>query len=460
MASSKPVRPLGGFDATMAGLGSMIGTGLFVVFPPAVAASGGLVLVPCLLAALVAYCCAVSTYQLAGAVEDRLPGTDRGWLRDGGAARTAARMLLGPYAGFLTGWLLICALLAAAGTAALTFGTYVFGDRAGIAAAAAVAALTAANILGAVRGTWAARFIVAFVIAVAGFAAIAAFSVPERPTAELPAPEEPTAAGVLQAAGVVFFAFAGYSRLASMGPQVRRSGVNIPRALPAAVVVVLGLYLAVGESLLSFFGPSALAVAEAPLLVPVESVQSTVGTGAVTAAAAVAGLGGVWALIGAIGRTAASMADDGDLPRLFRRAGPESGSESGAVHPEASRRGRRGSSLAARVRAQPWAAEAAAGAVVVLMCLGTELTTLLSAASFGLLLYAAVTAMGAFALRTRPWFATRLLNFLGLAGALLLALALPPLVIAWMGIVLLFGLVVRLSFRRGQDAPGLLPPPD
>ena len=462
MPGSTASTPLGGFDATMAGLGSMIGAGLFVVFAPTVAASGGLVLLPACLAAAVALCCAVSTHQLANAVEDRLPGGEHGWLRDGGAARTAARMLLGPYAGFFTGWLLICALLTSAGVAALTFGTYVFGDRAPVAAAVGVAVLTLAAMAGITRGTWASRFIVAFVIAVAAFAAIAGFSVAPRPTADAPAPMPPTAAGVLQGAGYMFFAFAGYTRLASMGPLVRRPRTNIPRALPAAILVVLGLYLAVGESLLAFFGPSALAVAPVPLLGPVLSVQSSVGTAAVTAAAAVAGLGGAWALIAAAGRTLASMTADGDMPRLLgtradgaNRRGGGNGLDRGNGLTGAGRGPGTPGRLLRRIRRQPWAADAAAGTAVVLLCLGASLPTLLGAASFGLLLYAAVTAMGAFALRTRPWYAPRAVNFLGLAGALLLALALPPLVIAWMGIVLLFGLVVRLSFRRGHDAPGL-----
>ncbi|WAP53089.1 amino acid permease [Arthrobacter sp. ATA002] len=235
-------------------------------------------------------------------------------------------------------------------------------------------------------------------------------------------------AGLLQGAGFAYFAFAGYARLAAMGFRVREPDRLIPRVLPAAVLVTLGLYILVGQSLLAWFSEAgALAQSPAPLREPVAVVGLGIGTGAVAVAAAAAALSGVWVLVEGTARTAGAMAGDGDLPRLFGRTGGS--------------------------RQVPWPAAAAAGAAVVVLVLTAELVTLLALACFGLLLHAAITNLCGYALDQRRWFTPRAVNLAGLAGALVTALSLPPFAILLMLIVLLSGLVVRLTVRRPKD-PG------
>ena len=435
--SSSP-QPLGGFDATTVTVGSMVGGGIFVVLPPVAGASGTAVAAALALAALVAWCSAVSTF-LAGsglrtAADTGRHRPDGGATRpDGGATRSAAKVLLGPYPGFFAGWTLLCALVPAASVLALTFGAYVLPDHPVPAAVGAAAAATTLVLLGLQHGTWLTRFVLAFVIGVLGFGVVVAFNESGQPS--LPgAPEAAaSASGLLEGAAFAYFAFAGYARMAAGGYSVREPDRLLPRILPAAVLVALGLYILVGQSLLAWFSsPASLALTPAPLREPVAAVGLGIGTGAVAVAAGAACLSGLWMLMEGCARTAGAMAADGDLPRVFGRTG--------------------------RSRT-PWPAAAAGGAVVVLLVLAVSPGTLLGLACFGLLLHAALANLCGYAVQQQRRRIPRAVNLVGMAGALVLALSLPPLVIVLMLIVLVFGLVVRLTIRRTppRDPTGNVP---
>ncbi|MET4059146.1 APA family basic amino acid/polyamine antiporter [Arthrobacter sp. UYP6] len=421
--SSAGKLPLGGFDATTVGIGCMVGGGIFVVLPPVAGAAGFEIAGSLTLAALVAYCSAASIFLLSAGLRTS------GHANVGGTARSAAKILLGPYMGFFTGWTMVCALVTSAAVLALTFGLYVLPGQARAAAAGAAVAATALNLFGLQRSAWVIRFVLAFVIGVLGFGVVVAFNEaggPPPPPGVLEDSRSTT--GLLQGAGFAFFAFAGYARLAAGGFHVRAPDRNLPRAIPAAILVALGLYLLVGQSLLSWFhGPAGLAASLAPLREPVAAVGLGIGTGAVVIAAGTASLSGLWMLIEGSARTAGAMADDGDLPRIFART--------------------------TRNRRVPWPAVAAAGAAVVVLVLTASPGTLLALACFALLLHAAITNLCGYALEQRRWYTPRAVNLVGLAGALITALSLPPLAILLMMIVLVFGLVVRLTFRRGSSPP-------
>ncbi|MCC3265188.1 amino acid permease [Arthrobacter gengyunqii] len=424
--SSSEKLPLGGFDATTVGIGCMVGGGIFVVLPLVADAAGFALAASLALAALVAYCTAASTFLLSAGL--RISGHRNA----GGTARTAARVLMGPYMGFFTGWTMVCALVTSAAVLALTFGLYVVPGQARPAAAGAAVAGTALYLFGLQRSTWVIRFVLAFVLGVLGFGIVVAFNEAGGPPPQPGVLEETgSTAGLLQGAGFAFFAFAGYARLAAGGFRVRAPERNIPRAVPASIIVALVLYLLVALSLVTWFqGPAGLAASIAPLREPVATVGLGIGTGAVAIAAGAASLSGVWILMEGSARTAAAMAGDGDLPRVFAHTGGK--------------------------RQVAWPAAAAAGAVVVVLVLTVSLGTLLALACFALLLHAAITNLCGYSLEHRRWYTPRAVNLAGLAGALVTALSLPPTAIVLMLIVLVFGLVVRLTFRR----PGAAPPPD
>ena len=415
-------RPLGGFDATTAGIGSIVGAGVFIVFPAAVSADGGPLAIPLLIAAVVAYACGVAIFQISAALNEGQANYDDGGTR-------AARVILGPTAAFVTGWIFLCSRLAASAVAALMLGTYLAPDYAVAVAVAAVALTAVLNLFGATRSDWVSRFIVAFVIAVLAFVAVVAFN------SDLPADNpklatlpEPGFAGILESSALLYFAFIGYGYLASLGPHVRSPARNIPLALPAAIAVVLGLYLVLGQSLLSYFGPASLAAETAPMVVPVADLSGGVGTGVVLIAAAAAGLGALSALNAGCARIGAAMAAEGELPSVFARR-------------RALLRGR---------PETPWVGVSAGAVLVIALVLAFPLTTLLGVAAFTGLLYAGGTAVIAFTLRKRRWYTPRVLNVLGIAGALLLALSLPLLDISLGLMAVVAGAVVRLTFRRGR----------
>jgi len=232
--------------------------------------------------------------------------------------------------------------------------------------------------------------------------------------------------GVLQAAGLLFFAFAGYARIATLGEEVRDPSRTIPRAVPMTLAIALGLYLVVGLAALSGAGPAALAASSRPLATAARAADAAWALPVVRIGAAVASLGSLLALIAGIGRTTLAMARNRDLPRWLA-----------SVHP----------------RYQvPDHAELAVSVAVVLLVATTDLRNAIGFSSFGVLLYYAIANASAYTQRAseRRW--PRVLNVAGLAGCVVLVAALPwTAVVAGSG-VLLAGLVGRAVARRLRPA--------
>src|SRR5205085_3856579 len=170
--------------------------------------------------------------------------------------------------------------------------------------------------------------------------------------------------GVLQAAGLLFFAFAGYARVATLGEEVRNPRETIPRAIPIALAATLVLYLLVGVAALAGAGPAALAASSRPLTTAAHAAGAVWAAPVVRIGAAVASLGSLLALIAGIGRTTLAMARNRDLPRWLA-----------SVHP----------------RYQvPDHAELAVSVAVVLLVATTDLRNAIGFSSFGVLLYYAI----------------------------------------------------------------------
>jgi APA family basic amino acid/polyamine antiporter len=412
-------RRLGVADATAIGLGSMLGAGVFVVFAPAARLAGSLLLVAIALAGAVAYCNAVASAQLAA----KYPKS--------GGTYIYGRKQLGEWPGFLAGWGFVTGKSASCAAMALTFGQYVAPGYATPVAIAAVAALTGVNLLGITRTAFLTRILLAVVLATLAFVAAASILGPH--VADVGTVSGPSGAvsgpgsawGILPAAGLVFFAFAGYARIATLGEEVKDPARVIPRAVLGALAGALVIYLLLGALLLAHLPVQVLASSTAPLLDAVEQSRLAAGAPAVQAGAAAASLGALLALITGVGRTAMAMAREHDLPVSLARVGGR--------HPV------------------PVTAELAVAAVVVLLLLTTDVLTVVGFSSFGVLLYYAVTNAAAFTLRDRPRHAPRWLNAAGLAGCLVLAFTLPAASALGMTAVMAAGLAGRavvLAFRK------------
>ncbi|MCS5715818.1 APC family permease [Herbiconiux sp. CPCC 205716] len=429
MSTSAPLdRRLGLGDAVVIGLAAMIGAGIFSALAPAAAAAGSLLLVALLVAAVVAYANASSSAQLAA----QYPAA--------GGTYVYGRERLGEWWGFAAGWCFVIGKTASCAAMALAFAAYaVPAAWQRPVAALAVVALVAVNAFGITRTARVARVLVVAVVAVlllvvaSGVAGAGGAGVGAGGSGEVGgagaggaagglAIGEPTAYGVLQAAGLLFFAFAGYARIATLGEEVRDPARTIPRAVAIAFGIALALYAVIAAVALGALGPGGLAGQADPLVAVVRANGWDWAAPVVRVGAALACLGALLALVAGVGRTTLAMAREGDLPRGLT-----------AVHP--------------RYRV-PRRAELVLGAVVVVIVLSVDLRGAIGFSSFGVLLYYFVANLAAFTQAADARRYPRALQLLGAVGCVVLVVTLPlPSVVAGAAVVAL-GLLGRLLVRR------------
>src|SRR6185369_5300864 len=374
------------------GLGSMIGAGVFSAFAPAAAAAGSGLLIGLLIAAAVAYCNAVASAQLAAQYPES------------GGTYVYGRERLGEWWGFVAGWGFVIGKIASCAAMALTFASYAVGGSewaVRLVGLAAVVGLTAANYRG-ISGTAAlARVLVA--VSIAALLVVVATIALDHASGVgrdgLSSYGTGGAYGVLQAAGLLFFAFAGYARIATLGEEVREPERTIPRAIPIALGITVALYAAVAVAALLAAGPEALAASSAPLVTAVDAVGAAWASPIVRIGAAVASLGSLLALVAGLGRTSLAMARNGDLPRRLAAVDPR--------------------------RQVPHYAELAIGTAVAVLVLTTDLRSAIGFSSFGVLLYYAIANASAWTqdAEHRRW--PRWLNVVGCAACIALVAALP-----------------------------------
>ncbi|WP_347976032.1 amino acid permease [Microbacterium sp. ProA8] len=389
MTSPSLQRRLGLGDAVFIGLGSMIGAGVFAVWAPAADAAGTGLLIGLAIAAVVAFGNATSSAQLAAAYPTS------------GGTYAYGRAELGPWWGYIAGWGFVVGKIASCAAMALTFAAYAApsGWERPVAVAAVVV-LTAVNGFGVTRTAGAARVIVVVSLGALAAAITAAFSAsatPEWLTAETV--WAGGGYGILQSAGLLFFAFAGYARIATMGEEVRDPRRVIPRAIVIAFLVALAVYAVVAVAVLSALGPAGVAASTEPVAeAAVRSGWEWIGT-VVRVGAAAASLGALLALIAGVSRTTFAMSREADLPRFLDR-----------VHP--------------RTRV-PLRAEIAVGAVVVVLVALIDLRGAIGFSSFGVLLYYFVANVAALRQRGEARRYPVALQIVGAIGCLVLAVTLP-----------------------------------
>ncbi|MFD3454189.1 APC family permease [Streptomyces sp. NPDC058691] len=380
-------RRLGVTDAVMIGLGSMIGAGIFAALAPAASVAGSGLLLGLGLAAVVAYCNATSSARLAA----RYPQS--------GGTYVYGRERLGDFWGYLAGWGFVVGKTASCAAMALTVGSYVWPGQAHAVAVAAVVALTAVNYAGVQKSALLTRAVVAVVLAVLAAVVTACLASGTTDAARLDVGADASLGGVLQAAGLLFFAFAGYARIATLGEEVRDPRRTIPRAIPLALGITLVVYTAVAVSVLLVLGPDGLARTTAPLVDAVRVAGVPALAPVVRAGAAVAALGSLLALILGVSRTTLAMARDRHLPHALA-----------AVHP----------------RFQvPHRAELAVGAVVAVLAATTDVRGAIGFSSFGVLAYYAIANASAWTLTPAEGRPVRVVPIAGTAGCLVLAFTLP-----------------------------------
>lgn len=417
MAQSAPrlKRKLGLLGATFIGVGSMVGAGVFSAFAPAAQSAGAFVLVALGIAGVVALLNASSSAQLAL----RYPTS--------GGTYAFGREVVGPWWGFSAGWSFVIGKTASAAAIALTFAAYVVPEQWQRAVAMGVVALfTLINLRGITRTAQvAAMLVVPVIVVLVGLSAVGLTSVSAP---GLISAETTTPYGVLQAAGLLFFAFAGYARITTLGEEVKNPAVTIKRAIAWALGIVFVVYLAFGSALLWALGPERLSESTQPALEMVQAVGLDQFTPIVWVAVALAALGSLLALIAGISRTIFAMARNRDVPHFLSAVDDR--------------------------RGIPYRAEIVVGIIVMLVVSVADLREAIGFSSAGVLLYYAITNLSAWRQPAGERVYPRWLSTAGLVLCLVLVATLPMTSLVGAIIVIVLGIVFRLVDRaiRAQRA--------
>lgn len=392
--------------AAAIGVASMLGAGIFFVWAPAAALAGWWLLAALLLAAVLATLNALSTTQLAMLSPVA------------GGAYVYGRERLGPASGFVAGVLFLGGKTASVAAIAVVAGGYLWPDGGRILPVVLVLALAAVNASGIRSTAWTSGILAGVVVA--GLVVLlvigGAGAGPGHPP-DAGAPHGPF--GVLQAATLVFFGFAGYARIATLAEEVRDPHRTLPRAVLLALGVVLALSAATAIVLLAALGADALAEAGSPLAV-------LVGPAWAPLVGLVAGLAGIGALLGVLAglsRTALAMSRGGDLPPFLGRILPRTST--------------------------PVAAEVTFAVIGAISAALLDPTLLVGTSACAVLGYYAVAHLAAMRLAREPrrWL-PRAVPILGLLGCLALALSAPWPAVVGSVVVVLVALLIRALVRR------------
>ena len=407
-------RQLGVRDAVVIGLGSMIGAGVFTVWAPAAGVAGSGLLVSLLVAGLVATANALSSAQLAA----RHP--------ESGGTYVYARERLGPAAGHLAGWGFVVGKTASCAAMALAVGAYLWPEHERLVGVCAVACIVAVNLLGITR-TVAVTRVLLIVSTITLFVVIMAGTTSgEFDVARLD-PSGASVLDVLRAAGLMFFAFAGYARLATLGEEVVEPERTIPRAVPLALGLVLVLYGVVGVVTVGVVPLDVLAATDAPLDAVVQSAGWDAAQPWTRVGAGVAALGVLLSLIAGVSRTALAMARRRELPGVLARIEPR--------------------------HSTPWVAELVVGAAAIVLVSTLALRSALAVSGVGVLVYYALTNAAALRLEPHERRWPRWVALGGLIGCVVLVVSLPTRALIGGLITLACGVAVRQVQRALSRRP-------
>jgi APA family basic amino acid/polyamine antiporter len=390
-------RELGVFGATMMGLGAIIGTGIFVSVGFAAGIAGTMVLLAIAVAAIVATCNGLSSAQLAA----NHPVS--------GGTYEYGYKYLNPTLGFTAGWVFLLAKSASAATAALGFAGYLLDALGGVSnrnllvplAVAAVFLFTAIVLTGIRRSNVTNTIIVSITLAallifvLAGIPSIEAVNF----TPLIPTGESGVIRALLQASALMFVAYTGYGRVATLGEEVRQPRQTIPRAIITTLLVSMLLYIAVAFVGIGTVGAEALSLGATTQATPLESaahsfgvpfVPQLVAVGAVTAM-----LGVLLNLLLGLSRMLLAMGRRGDMPSAVARL-----NQAGTT---------------------PTVAVIVIGVVIGGLVLIGDVFITWSLSAFTVLIYYAITNMSALRLKPQERLFPRFIAWVGLGACLFLA---------------------------------------
>lgn len=406
------VRALTLKDAVGVGLGAIIGAGIFVVTGVAAGVSGPAFIVGLIIAGIIASFNGLSSAQLA-AVYPQSGGTyEYGY------------QLLSPSFGFSAGWMFLISKLSAAGVVAIGFGSY-FHQLLPVASpmlisVVAVIFLTVVNLFGIKKAGLLNLVIVSITLLALLYLVFSGIPAVEKSNFTPFAPFG--AIGIAEAAALLFFAFTGYARIATLAEEVHHPEKTIPRAVIITIVSAILLYVAVSVVAIGVVGTDRLASSTSPLQVVANALTTPAVSSVVTIGASTAMLGVLLSQILGISRMMLAMGRRNDLPPFFQK-----------IH--------------SRYKV-PHLGILFTGLLILLLTLTGSFEFIVRAASFTILLYYSITNISALRQPRTDQRYGRVIPLLGLIGCLVMSVSLPLNVILVGVGLLIAGFLLRFLFHR------------
>ncbi len=309
MATSKPKQQLSLAGAVAIGLASMLGAGVFFVWSTAWDKAHSHIFLALGLAALVASLNAASVYQLASNVS-----------RAGGVY-SYARVYLPKEFSFIAGFAFVFGKIASIAAIAIIIETYLLPGYFGWpAAVAAILLMTALNLLGINRTAQMAAVLAILTISFIAFTVVSGLSHGISSASFTSSMLMPTSdLSTVSAASIIFFAFAGYARVATLGDEVTDPKKNIPKAIAISLAAVLFIYLLITIVVIGVLQPSNEAMPSAVFKSMLSITAPWFNPWVIDLVVVGASLGSILALLAGVSRTAATMAEDKELPSAFAK---------------------------------------------------------------------------------------------------------------------------------------------
>ena len=405
-------RVLGLKDAVAVGLGAISGAGIFVVTGVAAGVSGPSFLIGLLIAGVVASFNGLSSAQLAAV-----------YPQSGGTYEYGYR-LLNPALGFSAGWMFILSKLSAAGIVAIGFGSYFhqllphFSPL--VYSVIAIVLLTIANLSGIQKAG--AINIAIVLVTLLSLVYFIVGGIPNIQSSNF-TPFAPNGyKGIAESAAILFFAFTGYARIATLAEEVREPRTTIPRAVIITIAVAIVLYAAVSVVAAGVVGTSAMALSSSPLQLAAAAMQAPGMSIVITLGASTAMLGVLLSQILGISRMLLAMGRRNDLPRFFEK-----------IH---------------STTLVPHLAIGFTAIVILLITLLGSFEFVVRTATFTILLYYSIANAAALRQPRSEQIYGRIIPWLGLAGCIAMSVSLPlNVILSGLGL-LLIGYIVRYVVKK------------
>lgn len=405
-------RVLGVKDAVGVGLGAIIGAGIFVVTGVAAGVTGASFVLALMIAGVVASFNGLSSAQLAAI-----------YPQSGGTYEYGYRVL-NPALGFSAGWMFLLSKLSAAGIVAIGFGSYFHQLIPHFTpltySVAAVVVLTAANLWGIQKAGTINLVIVG--ITLLSLLYFIAGGVGNIKTDNFEPFFTHGVVGLAESAAILFFAFTGYARIATLAEEVREPRRTIPRAVIITLVLAIVLYMGVSVVATGVVGAEGLAASRSPLQTAAASMTLPGMTTIIILGASTAMLGVLLSQILGISRMLFAMGRRGDLPARFEKVNSTT--------------------------QVPVVGILFTGVVILLITLFGTFEFVVRSATFTILLYYSITNIAAIRQPATEQIFGKVIPWLGLAGCVLMSLSLPFNVIVSGLLLLAVGFLFRFLYRK------------